>query len=168
MANHGENLLEWLCDAHAMARQAEHALRAQAERIVHYPKLKTRIEQHLQETLEQQRLLKSCITRLEGTSSRLKDAVGQVIAFGQGAWGALRPDEVIKGAISSYAFENLQIATYTSLIAAAKTVGDTATVHVCERILRAERAMATWTLQHLAELTEGFLLRDAAGLEAKG
>jgi ferritin-like metal-binding protein YciE len=40
MANHGENILEWLRDAHAMEQQAERALRAQSERIVHYRRSK--------------------------------------------------------------------------------------------------------------------------------
>jgi ferritin-like metal-binding protein YciE len=98
----------------------------------------------------------------------LKGALGKAMAFGQGACDALYPDEIIKAAISSYAFEHLQIATYTSLIAAAKTVGDTETLRICEQILSEEQAMATWMLQHLSELTEDFLLRDAAGFEAKG
>jgi ferritin-like metal-binding protein YciE len=168
MANHGENLLEWLRDAHAMERQAERMLRAQSERIVHYPKVKARLEQHLRETCGQQRLLAGCIDRLGGKSSGFKDAVGKVMAFGQGARGALHPDEVVKAAISSYAFGNLQIATYTSLIAAAKTVADLETLRVCEQILGEKKTMAAWMLQHLSELTEEFLLRDSAGLEAKG
>jgi len=168
MANHGENLLEWLRDAHAMKQQAARMLRVQSERVVHYPKLRARIEQHMHETLGQLRLLEGCIDRQGGKTSGLKDAIGKVMAFGRGACGALRPDEVVQGAISSYAFGHLQIATYTALVAAAKTVGDVETLRICERILSEERTMAAWMLQHLPELTEEFLLRDAAGFEAKG
>lgn len=168
MANHGENLLEWLRDAHAMEQQAAHMLRVQAERIVHYPKVKARIEQHVRETLGRQRLLDGCIDSLGGKSSGFKGAVGKAMAFGRGACGALRPDEVIRGAISTYAFGNRQVATYTLLVAAAKTVGDMETLRVCEQFLREEKAMTAWMLQHLPELTEEFLLRDAAGFDAKG
>jgi len=167
MANHGENLMEWLRDAHAMEQQAEQALRDQAERIVNYPNFKARVEQHLHATLRQQQLLDVCISRLGGKTSGFKDAVGKVAAFGQGARGALHLDEVLKTAISRYAFGNLEIATYTSLVAAAKTIGDAETQKVCERILGEEQAMATWMLRYLPELTETFLLRDAAGLDAK-
>jgi ferritin-like metal-binding protein YciE len=163
-----ENLIDWLRDAHAMEQQAEHMLKAQAARIEHYPKVKARIEEHLEETLDQQRLLVGCIERLGGSTSAMKDVMGKVAAFGQAAGGALNSDEIVKGAIASYVFENLEIATYTALIAAARTVGDEETVRVCEQILPQEEAMAKWVLENLPELTEEFLVRDAApDVEAK-
>jgi ferritin-like metal-binding protein YciE len=168
MAELNENLLDWLRDAHAMEQQAEQMLKAQAARIEHYPKVKARIEEHLQETLGQQRLLVGCIERLGGKPSGMKDVMGKVMAFGQAAGGAFNSDEIIKGAIASYVFENLEIATYTALIAAANTVGDTETARVCEEILPQEQAMAKWVLEHLPELTEEFMVRDAApNVEAK-
>lgn len=56
-----------------MEQQAEHMLKAQAGRIKHYPKVKARIEEHLEETLDQQRLLVGCIERLGGSTSAMKD-----------------------------------------------------------------------------------------------
>lgn len=61
MATPQENLLDWLRDAHAMEQQAEKMLKAQSERLEHYPALKARIEQHIQETLDQQTLILSLI-----------------------------------------------------------------------------------------------------------
>ncbi|MGE7136634.1 ferritin-like domain-containing protein [Luteibacter sp. NPDC031894] len=168
MADLRENLLDWLRDAHAMEQQAEQMLRAQASRIEHYPVVKQRIEQHLEETLGQQALLKGCIERLGGSTSAMKDMMGKMMAFGQAAGGMANSDEIVKGAISSYVFENLEIATYTALIAAAETVGDAETKRVCEQILPQEQAMAAWVLEHLPQLTEEFLVRDATpDLEAK-
>ncbi|MDR6935617.1 ferritin-like domain-containing protein [Luteibacter sp. 3190] len=168
MAELRENLLDWLRDAHAMEQQAEQMLRAQAARIEHYPIVKQRIEEHLQETLGQQELLKGCIERLGGSTSAMKDMMGKMMAFGQAAGGMVNSDEIVKGAISSYVFENLEIATYTALIAAAKTVGDAETQRVCEQILPQEQAMAAWVLEHLPQLTEEFLVRDATpNVEAK-
>jgi ferritin-like metal-binding protein YciE len=168
MAELNENLIDWLRDAHAMEQQAEQMLKAQASRIEHYPKIKARIEQHLQETLGQQKLLAGCIERLGGKPSAMKDVMGKVMAFGQAAGGALNSDEIVKGAIAGYVFENLEIATYTALIAAAKIAGDQETVRVCEEILPQEEAMARWILENLPELTEEFLARDATpDVEAK-
>jgi len=168
MADMRENLLDWLRDAHAMEQQAEQMLKAQAARIEHYPIVKQRIEQHLQETLGQQELLKACIERLGGSTSTMKDIIGKMMAFGQAAGGMANSDEIVKGAISSYVFENLEIATYTALIAAAKTVGDVETQRVCEQILPQEEAMAEWVLEHLPQLTEEFMVRDATpDVEAK-
>jgi ferritin-like metal-binding protein YciE len=168
MAELNENLIDWLRDAHAMEQQAEQMLKAQASRIEHYPKVKARIEQHLQETLGQQKLLAGCIERLGGKPSAMKDVMGKVMAFGQAAGGALNSDEIVKGAIAGYVFENLEIATYTALIAAAQIAGDQETVRVCEEILPQEEAMARWILENLPELTEEFLARDATpDVEAK-
>jgi ferritin-like metal-binding protein YciE len=168
MAELKGNLLDWLRDAHAMEQQAEQMLKAQASRIEHYPKIKARIEEHLQETLGQQKLLVGCIERLGGKPSAMKDVMGKVIAFGQAAGGALNSDEIVKGAIAGYVFENLEIATYTALISAAQIVGDAETVRVCEEILPQEEAMARWILENLPELTEEFLARDATPhVEAK-
>ena len=163
-----DNLLDWLRNAHAMEQQAEQMLKAQAARIEHYPKVKIRIEEHLQETLGQQKLLEGCLKRLGASSSVVKDTMARVAAFGQAAGGSLNSDEIVKGGIASYVFEQLEIATYTSLIAAAMTAGDPETARVCEQILPQEQAMAQWLLENLPELTEDFLVRDSApGVTAK-
>lgn len=74
----------------------------------------------------------------------------------------------VKGAMAGDVFENLEIATDTARLGAAKTVGDVETRRVCEQILPQEQAMADWLLAHLHELTEGFLARDASpGVTAK-
>jgi ferritin-like metal-binding protein YciE len=168
MATPKENLLDWLRDAHAMEQQAEKMLKAQSERLEHYPQLKARIDQHIQETLGQQKLVDECLTRLGGSSSTLKDLTGKLMAFGQAVGGSMMSDEVIKGAMAGYVFENVEIATYTALIAAAKAAGDPQTQAACEQILPQEQAMAAWLLEHLPEITEAFLVRSAdPDLEAK-
>lgn len=168
MATPQENLLDWLRDAHAMEQQAEKMLRTQSERLEHYPKLKARIDQHIEETLGQQQLVEGCLKRLGGSSSTIKDIAGKLMAFGQAVGGSLMSDEVIKGAMAGYVFENVEIASYTVLIAAAEAAGDRETKAACETILPQEIAMAEWLLQHLPELTQAFITRSAdPELEAK-
>jgi len=162
MATPKENLLDWLNDAHAMEQQAEKMLRAQAERLEHYPALKARIEEHLQETLGQQKLVEQCIKRLGGSTSTLKDLAAKLMAFGQAVGGMTMSDEVVKGAMSGYVFENLEIASYTVLIEAAKVAGDVETQRACEQILPQEIAMAEWLREHLPEITQAFLERSAS------
>src|SRR4051794_31947643 len=139
-----QHLVDWLRDAHAMEQQAEHMLKAQAARIENYPLLKARIEEHIQETLDQQKMLESCITRLGSSPSVVKDAIGKAAAFGQALGGMVASDEIVKGAMAGYVFENMEIASYTALIAAAKTVGDRQTQSICEQILAQEVAMSQW------------------------
>ncbi|MGA5718364.1 ferritin-like domain-containing protein [Pseudomonas atacamensis] len=161
MATPQENLLDWLRDAHAMEQQAEQMLKAQSKRLEHYPQLKERIDQHIEETLGQQKLIDECLQRLGGDSSTIKDLGGKLMAFGQAVGGSLMSDEVIKGAMAGYVFENMEVASYTVLIAAAKAAGDTQTQKACEQILPQEVAMAEWLLKHLPQLTEAFLERSA-------
>lgn len=155
-----EHLLDWLRDAHAMELQAESMLKAQAGRIENYPKLKMRIEEHLQETLGQQRLLEECIERLGGSTSAVKDTMGKIAAMGQAIGGMTASDEIVKGSMASYVFENMEIASYTTLIAAAGAIGDTQTQRACEQILEQEVAMSKWLLEHLPETTREFLARS--------
>jgi ferritin-like metal-binding protein YciE len=163
-----ENLIDWLRDAHAMEQQAETMLEAQASRLEHYPDLRERIVQHIKETQWQREQLEGCLARLGSSPSMMKDMGGKLMAFGQGLGGMLNSDEVIKGGMAGYVFENIEIATYTVLIAAAAVVGDTQTKAVCEAIIQQEHAMAAWLLQHLPSTTTSFLIRDATpGVEAK-
>ncbi|WP_263263221.1 DUF892 family protein [Pseudomonas sp. RIT-PI-S] len=168
MASVQDNLLDWLKDAHAMERQAEDMLTAQAKRLEHYPDLKQRIEQHIEETRWQQGQVDAAIKRLGGSPSVLKDIGGKAMAFGQAMAGMTMPDEVIKGSMSGYVFENLEIATYTVLITAARAAGDEETAMACEAILKQEEAMAQWILEHLGPTTQQFLGRSQnPDLEAK-
>lgn len=156
-----ENLMDWLRDAHAMEQQAETMLSSQSARLEHYPTLKARIDQHIRETQGQQERLEACIKRLNGSPSTLKDMGGKLMAFAQGVSGMVMSDEVVKGAMSGYVFEHMEIASYTILIAAAKAAGDLETQQVCEQNLREEVAMAEWLLQHLPEVTQAFIARSA-------
>lgn len=163
-----ENYHDWLRDAHAMEKQAESMLKAMSSRIEHYPDLRVRIEQHLTETQGQITLLEEVLDRNGINRSVMKDATSKMSAMGQAVGGMFASDEVVKGAISSYVFEQFEIACYTSLIRAAEKVGDTAGAEVFKQILTQEKAMAEWAFNHLPDITEQFLLRDAAdGVEAK-
>ncbi|WP_345830218.1 DUF892 family protein [Erwinia sp. HDF1-3R] len=165
---HQENYLAWVKDAHAMEKQAESMLEKMAGRLEHYPDLKARIKQHIEETRQQQVLVQSVIDRFDTSHSTLKDAVGKLSALGQAMGGMLADDEVVKGAISGYVFENLEIASYTSLIAAAELVGDREGARIFAQIREEEVAMADWALKHLPDVTEQFMVRSAApGVEAK-
>lgn len=163
-----ENFLAWVKDAHAMEKQAESMLEKMSGRLEHYPDLKARIDQHIEETREQQALVQSVIERYDTSSSTLKDAMGKLSAMGQAMGGMMADDEVVKGAISGYVFENLEIGSYTSLIAAAKLVGDAEGVRIFTQIREQEIAMAEWCLHHLPDVTEQFMIRSATpGVEAK-
>lgn len=163
-----EHYLDWVRDAYAMEKQAESMLEKMASRLEHYPDLKARIHQHITETQQQQNMVQSVIDRYDTSSSVVKDTLGKLAAQGQAIAGMMAEDEVVKGAISGYVFEQLEIASYTSLIAAAEQTGDEEGVRIFTVIRDQEVAMAEWLLTHLPDVTEQFLVRSAApGVEAK-
>ncbi|MBR2512487.1 MAG: ferritin-like domain-containing protein [Halomonas sp.] len=163
-----KHIEDWLRDAHAMEKQAEEMLSAQAKRLDHYPVLRTRIEQHLEETKGQAKKLEQVMSSLDIDTSVVKDLGGKLTAFGQAMGGAMASDEVVKGAIASYAFECFEIANYKALIQAAEHASQPELVRVCKEILQEEQAMADWLAEHLEETTEQFLQRsENSDLDAK-
>lgn len=168
MANAEDRLMQWLRDAHAMEKQAETMLSSMASRIENYPDVKARIEQHLDETQQQAAIIEACIERRGGDTSTLKDLAAKFVAFGQGLSGMFVGDEIIKGAMASYTFEQMEIASYQVLIATADQVGDSDTSAACSRILREEEEMARWLQDSLPALTTRYLTREESpALEAK-
>ncbi|ABO58132.1 ferritin-like domain-containing protein [Burkholderia vietnamiensis] len=162
-----ENLMDWLRDAHAMEEQAETMLTSMAGRIDHYPDLKRRIEQHIEETREQARLIRGCIERRGGSVSTMKDVGAKTMAWVQGLAGMFASDEIVKGGMASYTFEHFEIAAYRNLIEAARFVGDRETMTICERILPEEQAMAAWLEHNMAGVVRTYLARDETDAPAK-
>lgn len=154
-----EELLHALRDAHAMESQAETMLKGQASRLEHYPQLRARIEQHLEETRNQRRLVGECLELLGESPSTFKDTGAKAMAMGQSLAGMVAGDEVLKGVIASYAFEHLEIASYRMLIAMAEAIDEPEVQRICERILPEEVAMASWLEQHMMVVTREFMQR---------
>jgi ferritin-like metal-binding protein YciE len=168
MATTEQRLLEWLRDAHAVEEQAESMLTGMAKRLENYPELRSRIEQHIEETQRQAELVRGCIERHGSSTSKVKDAGARMIGFGQAMSGLFVGDEVLKGSIASYAFEAMEVASYRILAETARKAGDPETAQICERIMKEEQAMADWLAENLPMLTDRYLTREATpGATAK-
>ena len=166
--NRIEHYHDWLRDAHAMEKQAESMLESMASRIDNYPELRARIEQHLSETKNQIVQLETILDRNDISRSVIKDSMSKIAALGQSIGGIFPSDEIVKGSISGYVFEQFEIACYTSLLAAAKNAGDTASIPIIEAILNDEKHMADWLIQHIPQTTEKFLISsETDGVAAK-
>lgn len=163
-----ENYHDWLRDAHAMEEQAESMLRKMVERLEHYPEFQLRLEQHLVETRQQRALLEEILSQNGIPTSSFKNAMSRMVALSQAVGGMMTPDEVVKSAVSCYAFEHFEIACYTSLIAAAEVVGERQEADVFKTIRQQEQDMADWTADHLSQITNAFLTRsEQPGVEIK-
>ncbi|MCL7999824.1 ferritin-like domain-containing protein [Brucella sp. 21LCYQ03] len=166
MTESREWLIQWLRDAHAMEEQAETMLNGQLSRLENYPELSDRIRLHVDETKGQAARLKTCLDRLDEEASTMKAMGGKLMATAQSLSGIFASDEVMKGSLASYTFEHMEIASYTILIAAARSLGETEIARVCEENLREEEAMADWLKEHLTATTEQFLVRSESDADS--
>ncbi len=108
-----------LQNAHAVEHQALSLIDRQLDRLVRYPEIAGRLRSHRVETEDQIRRLDDILGSLGERSSSFKDMalgfMGNIAALTH----VPAPDEVLKNHFVNAAFENFEIASYTSLVALA-------------------------------------------------
>ena len=154
-------VLSWLKDAHALEVGAVPTLTAHAAAAQAYPEVQAKLNEHLDATRRHAELIEGCIERLGGQPSAVKELAGSVMGKVAGVANLPAQDTVVKNALGDYAAENFEIASYTSLIAAAEKIGDQETAEVCRRILRDEQDMAGWLGGHIATVTQKYMSEQA-------
>lgn len=159
---HEKTYLTWLNNAHGMEHSLIQVLENHAKDAKEHPQVQARIEAHLEETRRHAELIKGCIERRGGNVSSLKSGLGKVMGTLQGMSTEFFKDELIKNALADYASENFEIASYTSLIAAAEELGDFETAEVCKQVLEEEKAMAQFLAEQIPTLTRQYLAQQAA------
>jgi ferritin-like metal-binding protein YciE len=167
MAASKDLLVQWLRDAHAMESAAIEILEKQTKNLENYPSLKRKLEDHLEETKQQEQMVRECIEQLDTGTSVIKDTSGKLMGNMAAITNMMAEDEVVKNGIADFAFENFEIASYRSLVGAAEQLGETRVKEVCETILKQEEAMAGWLNENLPEVTQEYLRRKDAGEPAK-
>jgi ferritin-like metal-binding protein YciE len=136
-----EQLDKYLADAHAIEAQAIELLE-RAPEIGGEPELERLYREHLEESREQQRLVRERLEARGKEPSTLKDAAMRLGALNWGMFFQAHPDTPGKLAAFAFAFEHLEIAAYEELKRVAQRAGDQETVRVADRILAQERAAA--------------------------
>ena len=160
MASPDERLMEWLRATHAMEEQAERMLNTTTHRLRDYPALRQKFIRHLEDTRRHSVAVRGCIERRDGSISFIRDLVGKTTAVAQGLGGLFVSNEVVRALVATYTCEQMAIASYQVLIAAADQVGDDETKQACEAILAEKKAMAEWVSQQLAPTVNEYLSRQ--------
>ena len=161
MATTRKLLVAWLNDAYGMEKNAEEMLEKQAKRLGDFPTMQQKVREHLETTRIQCDRVEGCLRSLDEKPSTLKSAAGKISANLGAMANATAEDEVIKNGIADFAFENFEIASYESLVAAAELLGEQQIAQACRQNLEEEREMAQWLQQHLPETTQQFLSAHA-------
>ena len=150
-----------------MEQSAISILERQDSRLESYPEMRTKVRQHIETTRQQSSMIEDCISQLGGDTSTLKDLAGKFAGNMGAIMNATASDEVVKNAIASYTFEQFEIASYRSLIAAADELGESRISDICKEILEQEEEMADWLDENIPSITQQFLVRETAGLQSK-
>jgi len=150
-------LIAWLKDAHAMERALVATLEGHAKDAMAHPKLRSRIEQHVQETRMHAEMTERCLEQLGAKPSAIKNTMGKMAGAMQGAAPGAFDDAAIKNLLSDIAAEHFEMAAYRCLREAAHALEEHDIAHTCDAIVRDEEDMARFLESHLAEVTREFL-----------
>jgi ferritin-like metal-binding protein YciE len=152
-----------------MEKQALILIDTQIPRMGGFPEMRARLQKHRTETEDQLSQIERILARHGRSASLIKDVAGSAMAGSQALGGMFTSDMPVKGAQTSFTFENYEIATYRTLITAAELCGDTAAIPVLERILEEEMQMADWLEGHIEQMSRRYMLgTDAMASGAAG
>lgn len=160
--NDKDMYIGWLQDAHSAETTLVAALENHAKDAQDFPDLQMGLQQHLEQTRRHAEMVKGCLERVGGNASTLKTGMGTIGGMAKNLMNATTADEVVKNTIDDYTSENLEIASYTSLIAAAESMGDLETATICRQILQEEEQAAALVRRQLPLVTTASLQRKAA------
>jgi ferritin-like metal-binding protein YciE len=155
-----------LKNAHALEQQAMQLMERQVERYERYPEMTQRLQQHIRETEGQIARLEELMHGLGTERSALKDwatsIMGNLAAIGH----SIMPDEILKNTFANHAFENFEIASYTSLIAMAEATGNPGHVPALRDTLNQEQRMASWILENTPMISLKYIQLSEQGAKA--
>jgi ferritin-like metal-binding protein YciE len=154
-----EMLIAWLNDAHGMENALIQILEHQVKDAKDFPQVQTKLQQHLEQTHRHAQMVKDCVEALGGKISTMKAGMASLFGQMQAVSTGAASDELIKNALSDFAAENFEVASYTALIQAAQELGEAQTASVCQQILQEDAEMARWIQQNLPTLVRETLMQ---------
>src|SRR4051794_22465772 len=102
--NELELLTVGLRNAHAMENQALSIMKPQVARIENYPEVASRLQQHIEETEEQERRLEQLLDRFDDSASSVKDTMSSVMGSMAALGHSTSGDEILKNSFANFAF----------------------------------------------------------------
>ncbi|MCW6510058.1 ferritin-like domain-containing protein [Lichenifustis flavocetrariae] len=155
-----------LQNTHAVEMQALQIMERQVERLQHYPEMEAALRRHITETHGQRDRLEAALSSLSALPSTLKEGffgfVGNMMALGH----TPAQDEILKNTYANHAFENFEIAAYTSLLVIAEAAGQSAHLSGFQQSLREEQAMAEKVAALIRTTTLRYLELSISGQKA--
>ena len=135
-----EQLAKYLTDLHSIEVQALAQMKA-APDIAGDERLAAIFRQHLEETREQERLVRELLEERGEDTSTLKDVAGRVGGWAMVAFARLNPDTPGKLTAHAFSYEHMELAAYELLRRVAERADDQAVLELARTIGAQERAM---------------------------
>jgi ferritin-like metal-binding protein YciE len=167
MANTRDIMIDWLRDAHAMERASIDNLERQIRHLDHYPDVRAKFQEQLELTRRQEERLDQQLQALGTDSSTIKDAVTRFAGQAQALLAGAAPDEVVKQATTTLAYEEWEIANFRALATAAEHEGEDSIATMLEEMADEKVDMADWLSEAIPDITRRYLDMRAAGMAAK-
>jgi len=155
-----------LVNARALETQAIELLSRQVERVQSYPEVEDVLRRHLAESERQRDRLDELLNRLGTSHSGVKDFITGLMGNMAAIAHTPMQDEILKNALSNYAFEHFEIASYKSLLTLADLAGDAGATPALQESLREEERMAQWCADNLDPLVRKFVRLKEEGAQA--
>ncbi|HEY2003550.1 MAG TPA: DUF892 family protein [Candidatus Saccharimonadia bacterium] len=159
-----EQLISRLNDAYAMEKAQHKILEGQLDDAKDFEDLRSRLEEHIQETNTQCDRLEQGIESLGGKLSGMKGASGSFMGTIQGMTTGLGADKLVKHTMADFAAEHYEIAMYETIKTAATELGYREIVQMCDDTIREEQDMADFLHEQLPA-TVTAAVQSAAGVE---
>jgi len=155
-----------LKNTHALEMQALQIMERQVERLERYPEMVEALRKHIDETHGQRSRLEEALHSLNETPSVIKEGflgfVGNMMALGH----TPAQDEILKNTYANHAFENFEIAAYTSLLAIGDAAGLSAHRAGLTQSLDEEKAMAQRVHDLIVPTTQRYVQLTTSGQKA--
>lgn len=155
-----------LQSTHGLEMMALQIMQRQVDRLENYPEMEAALRRHIAETHAQRDRLEEALASVDASPSTVKEGVlgfiGNVMALGH----VPAQDEILKNAFANQAFENFEIAAYTSLITIAEAAGQSAYVPAFRTSLAEEEAMARTVAALVQPTTRRYVALSTAGATA--
>jgi ferritin-like metal-binding protein YciE len=148
-----EEMVRWLNSAYSMELSMVEVLEHHARDARALPHVEQRLQLHATETRQQADRLKEAIMRAGGSVSTTKGMLGDLLGRVQAISTEFFRDELVKNALTDYASEHFEIASYKSLIAGAEFLNMPDVADICRQNLREEETMALWLDGYIREVT---------------
>ena len=158
--NQRDTLVTWLKDAYAMEQGIVEILERQLGQFENMPDAQEKILQHLELTKTQAERVRACVERFGDDVSHVKSGVANILGAVQGMSTVMAKDRMVKDAMANYAIEYFEIASYTTITAAAHEMGHENIASVCETIITEEQDMADWLEMQLPMVVQQHFLSE--------